>query len=60
MSSQLKCFISDLIWLDRNEPFYREAYGKQHFVPLTVDFNARIKQEFSSITISNRLQSYRN
>jgi len=56
---QRKFFISELIWLDKNEPFYREAYQTQHFVPLTEDFNSRHKQAFSSQTVRNRLASYR-
>jgi len=60
MTSQRKFFISELIWLDKNEPFYRDAYVSQHFVPLTAEFNASPGQTFSCTTIRNRLQSYRS
>jgi len=60
MFSQRKFVKEELVWLDNNEPFYKEAYVKHHWVPLTADFNARTKQNFSAITVRNRLQSYRN
>jgi len=59
MTSQRKFYLTELIWLDKNEPYYREVYVTQHYVPLTGEFNARTKQNFSTSTVRNRLQSYR-
>jgi hypothetical protein len=59
MSTQRKLFISELMWLDTHEPFFREAYVTHHYVPLVAEFNAKTSQNFSCGTIRNRLQSYR-
>jgi len=60
MASQRKFYVEELEWLDKHEPFYKEAYLTQHFVPLTKDFNSRCHCNFSCTTVRNRLQSYRN
>jgi len=60
MNTQRKFYLGELEWLDENEPFYRDAFVTQHYVPLTEELNSRTKQNFSPTTVRNRLRSYRN
>jgi hypothetical protein len=60
MSIPRKFILTELEWIDKYEPRYKETYVTHHFVPLTQDFNSMTKGDFSPTTVRNRLYSYRN